>query len=325
MKKIIVNAIIVTYNRKHLLEKTLTSLYKQSYPISKIVVVDNCSTDKTWDYLTKLSKKHKNLQLIKNKDNLGMASAVNLALKTIWDEKWDAVWISDDDNIASATALEELIKYYDENTIFNSILLDFKNKNKLTFPKTDLETGKVYFELKQLINNRKMIINNSIAFNFTLISKNIFKIINFLDDQYFIRGDEIDFITRALLKNINLKIIVNSQVFCLNQRNIKKIKILNMKINREMINHFKNYYNVRNTLFLLKKYQKKIFHHPKKNSIFNFYPCYKYPLPIFMFLYSIYSVILALIFYKKNQLKIIYSAFLAYYHFIINKRGKIQL
>ncbi|MDK6591391.1 glycosyltransferase, partial [Actinotignum timonense] len=42
-----VAAVVVTYNRVELLKKTLTALEAQEYPVSKIVVVDNASTDAT--------------------------------------------------------------------------------------------------------------------------------------------------------------------------------------------------------------------------------------------------------------------------------------
>lgn len=325
MKKIIINAIIVTYNRKFFLKKVLAGLIKQTYPINKIIVVDNCSSDGTWKYLNMISRKYKNLKIIKNKDNLGMANAVNLALKKIWKENWDAVWISDDDNIASFEALKKLVNHYNKNTILNSILLDDKDKNKLTFPLVDLDSEKIFFNLKELIKKKQVKINYAAAFNFTLVSKNILKNVGFLDDQYFIRGEEIDFITRAILKDFKLETIIDSQVFCLNRRIIKKFKILNIKIAREMIDYNKNYYIVRNTLFLLKKYQKKILNSNKKNILYKFYPYYKYPLFIFIIFYSFYILILSLIFYKKNRLKIISSTLLAYYHFLINKRGKYQL
>lgn len=325
MKKLIINAIIVTHNRQLFLKKTLNSLIRQTYSINKIIVVDNCSTDGTWKYLQLFSKKHKNIQLIKNIDNLGTASAINLALKKTWKESWDAVWISDDDNVASSSALERLVNHYNENTIFNSILFDHKNKNQFSFPLIDLDSGKIFYNLKELITEKKITINYTGLFNFTLVSKNIFKKVGFFDDQYFVRGDEIDFITRAVLKGFKLLTVVDSQVFCLIQRNIKRLNILNLKIDREMVDYKKNYYIVRNTLFLLKKYQKRILNNNKKNIFYNLYPYYKYPLFIFIFFYPFYILTLSLIFYKENRLKIILSTLLAYYHFIINKRGRYQL
>ena len=44
-------AVIVTYNRKELLLKNLKSLVSQNHSIDKIIIIDNASTDGTYDYL----------------------------------------------------------------------------------------------------------------------------------------------------------------------------------------------------------------------------------------------------------------------------------
>ena len=40
-----VNCVIVTYNRLALLKECLAAIEKQTYPIHKVIVIDNCSTD----------------------------------------------------------------------------------------------------------------------------------------------------------------------------------------------------------------------------------------------------------------------------------------
>ena len=46
-----VSAVIVTYNRKKLLYENIKMLLCQTYKIDKIYVVDNCSTDGTYEFL----------------------------------------------------------------------------------------------------------------------------------------------------------------------------------------------------------------------------------------------------------------------------------
>lgn len=143
--KPIVYAIVVTYNRLNFLKKCISSILKQTYPLKKIIIVDNLSTDGTRDYLKKIIKKYPNIQVIFNKDNLGMANAINLALMTIEAEDWDYVWITDDDNIADKNALLNLVKNIDKKTgMYNSLLIDYKQKNKLTFSIFDFETNKIF-------------------------------------------------------------------------------------------------------------------------------------------------------------------------------------
>ena len=44
-------AVIVTYNRKELLGINIRMLLKQTLAFDRIFIVDNCSTDGTYDYL----------------------------------------------------------------------------------------------------------------------------------------------------------------------------------------------------------------------------------------------------------------------------------
>ena len=47
-------AVVVTFNRKELLLRTLSNLYKQSSPLHSIVVIDNASNDGTNELLQHL-------------------------------------------------------------------------------------------------------------------------------------------------------------------------------------------------------------------------------------------------------------------------------
>jgi len=59
---------IPTYNRLDLLIKCLESVFNQSVPPDEIIVVDDASSDDTWEYL----KKVKGIRAVRNKKNLGM-------------------------------------------------------------------------------------------------------------------------------------------------------------------------------------------------------------------------------------------------------------
>ena len=51
MEKIMVTAVVVTYNRKALLEKVIRSLLTQTVEIGRIIIVNNGSTDGTGEWL----------------------------------------------------------------------------------------------------------------------------------------------------------------------------------------------------------------------------------------------------------------------------------
>jgi glycosyltransferase involved in cell wall biosynthesis len=102
MSHIDVCAVVPTYNREHLVVDCINSLLNQSYPVAKIIVVNDGSTDNTAQVLSSFGDK---ITLI-NKGNGGKASALNIGLEHCTS---DWVWICDDDDIADADGLKKLI------------------------------------------------------------------------------------------------------------------------------------------------------------------------------------------------------------------------
>ena len=102
--------VVVTYNRKKLLLECLNALRNQTYKLSKIIVIDNHSTDGTQELLNEKGiLKDKLIEYHYQEKNLGGAGGFYEGIKTSLNEKFDWVWIMDDDTIPTQSALEELI------------------------------------------------------------------------------------------------------------------------------------------------------------------------------------------------------------------------
>ena len=98
---------MATYNRKKVLEKTLKSLLNQDYPSPyEIIVVDDCSTDGTREFLKEFAKKHRNLKIFLSKKNQGAAPSRNKAISMA---KYPFCINMDDDCIASKTWLKKMM------------------------------------------------------------------------------------------------------------------------------------------------------------------------------------------------------------------------
>jgi len=79
--------VIVTYNRKHLLERTLDGIRERTKTPYRIIVVDNCSMeDDTIPYLKKCKEDGKIDVLILNKENRGLAPAYNIGFEYVKSE-----------------------------------------------------------------------------------------------------------------------------------------------------------------------------------------------------------------------------------------------
>ncbi|GAJ26250.1 glycosyltransferase [Liquorilactobacillus sucicola DSM 21376 = JCM 15457] len=100
-------AIVVTYNRKKLLKECLTNLFSQKYDCD-VLVVDNCSTDGTKQYIRDFLE-NKKLTYVNTGANLGGAGGFNFALKYASDLNYEYFWIMDDDTMPPKDCLSNLI------------------------------------------------------------------------------------------------------------------------------------------------------------------------------------------------------------------------
>ena len=102
-------SIVVTYNRKKLLEECLTSLINQEKTKTDILVIDNNSDDGT-DKLVK--KNFPDIYYENTGKNLGGAGGFNYGLKKAFklEKKYDYIWIMDDDTIPEKNVLFNLLK-----------------------------------------------------------------------------------------------------------------------------------------------------------------------------------------------------------------------
>ena len=53
MNNPLVSIVIPTYNREQYIEDAIKSAINQTYRNIEIIIVDNCSTDSTWDILNR--------------------------------------------------------------------------------------------------------------------------------------------------------------------------------------------------------------------------------------------------------------------------------
>lgn len=67
----LVSILVPVYNRQHVLRETIASAQAQTYPSIEIVVVDNCSTDASWDIIQELASADARVRAYRNDSNVG--------------------------------------------------------------------------------------------------------------------------------------------------------------------------------------------------------------------------------------------------------------
>lgn len=99
-------AVVVTYNRLELLRQCLGAIAAQSRPPDETIVIDNASTDGT---AAAMSAQSPQVTLISMKRNLGGAGGFHEGIRAAYARHADWIWLLDDDTIARADALAELL------------------------------------------------------------------------------------------------------------------------------------------------------------------------------------------------------------------------
>ena len=103
-------AVIVTYNRIECLKKSLDLYINQSYKPQRIIVVDNCSTDGTANYLKEWELIDHNVlkKVIYLDSNQGGSGGFYAGLKdAIEYDDIDWIWVADDDAFPALDAFEK--------------------------------------------------------------------------------------------------------------------------------------------------------------------------------------------------------------------------
>lgn len=113
--------VIPAHNEEDFIEQTLYSLLTQSYLAKQIVVVDDGSTDRTAQIVSKIAKSHNSVSLVSKSNNdtghipgAKVVAAFYAGLAQL-DKKYDLICKFDADLIFPSDYLEELVNTFREN------------------------------------------------------------------------------------------------------------------------------------------------------------------------------------------------------------------
>lgn len=110
-------AIIPAHNEDHTIAPCIESLVRQTYPLEKIIVVNDGSTDWTELVVNHLRQKYPQVECVNKKpDGSLRAGAINYALKHLSESDCELVLIADADAVFAPTLVEEAVKQFERDT-----------------------------------------------------------------------------------------------------------------------------------------------------------------------------------------------------------------
>ena len=101
-----VAAVVVTFNRRDLLQESLTAIHAQTRRPDLVVVVDNASTDGTSPVV---ADAWPDVRLLTLTHNTGGAGGFTVGIREALAQGCDLVWLMDDDTVPQPDALAELL------------------------------------------------------------------------------------------------------------------------------------------------------------------------------------------------------------------------
>lgn len=112
MSKLLV--IIPFYNVEKYLQGAIESILQQTYKNIKLVLVDDCSTDNSFE-VAKSYESHPKVTILQNKENKGCYYSLNKALNYSKNQEWDYWHFHGADDLSDITRFEKIISFLEKN------------------------------------------------------------------------------------------------------------------------------------------------------------------------------------------------------------------
>lgn len=217
MKK--VSIIMGVYNipSSDILKKSINSILNQTYKNIEFIIIDDGSTNDTFEWAKKFTSNDKRVILYRNKENQGLTKTLNIALKHA---TGDYIARMDGDDFCELNRIEKQVKFLEDNKEYSLVASNIKLFD---------EKG-VWGERKnnEVINKEDFLFTSPIPHPTILTYKWCFDKVNgYKEIWYTNRNEDYDIFMRMFANNIRMYVIQQDLYFyredktCYNKRKYK--------------------------------------------------------------------------------------------------------
>ena len=107
-----ISVLMSVYNGSIYLKESVESVLNQTFTDFEFIIIDDYSTDNSWEILAKYARQDRRIKLIKNQKNLGLTKSLNLGLK---EAKGEYIARQDADDISLPTRFEKQIACFNRH------------------------------------------------------------------------------------------------------------------------------------------------------------------------------------------------------------------
>ena len=254
-------AIVVTYNRRELLQECLEAILLQTHSVENVIVINNCSTDDT-ERLFMPGEKYDQpiIEFYTTEKNIGGSGGFEKGFELADKTNCDWIWVMDDDAIPFPDTLEELIKarkaISEEKVGFIASAVYGMNGEPMNVPVLDRKKDANGYEDWYRYSEFGLIKIRSATFVSLLIPHEAVKELGYPIKEFFIWGDDTEY-TRRLSTYYGDSYLCGKSKIIHKRANAKSLSILNEE-DKYRVGMYHYYY--RNSLLTAHKYN------PKGNS-----------------------------------------------------------
>ena len=207
-------AVVVTWNRAGLLERILRAIDAGDVRPSRVVVVDNASTDDTSAVLARLTAELRTpLEVVSLDTNTGGAGGFATGLRSALATTGDLFWLMDDDGQPPPDCLATLLEHLDRYDCLGPAVVAEHDPQRLCFPIRMPGTATVVHDLADVERAAVDGILEGIVipFNGVLVSRGLVERIGVPRAEFFIWGDDVEYLWRARRAGARVATVVASR------------------------------------------------------------------------------------------------------------------
>ena len=207
--------IILNYNGKRTLMECLRSVFDSDYPNFEVVLVDNASTDESFETA---KAKYPKIHFIKNNKNVGFGAGNNIGIRFALEKMADFIFLLNNDAYLEKSVLSLLISQAQKNPhagIISPLILN-KCDNTIWFAGGTinwLRMKATHSRHAVSDQNNKSFTSGYISGCAMLIRKQAFKEVGLFDEDFFLYYEDADLSVRIARKGFDLLIFPQAIVW----------------------------------------------------------------------------------------------------------------
>jgi rhamnopyranosyl-N-acetylglucosaminyl-diphospho-decaprenol beta-1,3/1,4-galactofuranosyltransferase len=191
-------AVVVTWNRRVLLDRIVRAVNAQTVLPDELIVVDNASTDGSAD-MVRAMECPVPLRVVALPTNTGGAGGFHAGLAAACEDGAELVWLMDDDGLPPADCLARLLEYDGRLDFWGPAVVAEQDPTRLCFPIRLPGRPTVVHDLADVERAAAdgLVKGIVIPFNGVLVTRELVERIGLPRREFFIWGDDVEYLWRA--------------------------------------------------------------------------------------------------------------------------------